>query len=1267
MVDALHTDPERTNASRAGDPRRTATAPEDGVAPQPRGSDVLEAVAFAAERFLRSTRWRDVADAVLERLGTATGASRAYIVTNRPSDGGDPTSTWVAEWCAPGVVELRNDPTTVGASWTGSGFGRWADVLAAGGVVVGPTRSMEPSERAVLEAHGVLSVLSVPVVVDDAWWGAIGLDDGRAERDWSGPELDALRAVSSLLSAAIERGRRDERLRAAESRYRAFVETIPAVTYTDVVGPGGAVVGYVSPQIERILGYPQQAFLDDSGLWFRVMHPDDLADLESRNAFDNASDATFDEEYRMVAADGRTVWVHDMSIPVYADDGSIAYFQGFLTDITTRRTAEDALHAAQERFRVLVEQLPAAVYTERVEPGTWRATGIDYVSPAIEGMLGYPRERWIGDPSFWEALVHPDDRARAMGTFARIDETGAPLSIDYRLLAADGRPVWIHEEAVLVRDERGEPNSWLGFMLDVTDRMRAEEQRRVAEERFRTLVEHTPAITYQESVQAEDYDATTTISYVSPHVTTILGYTPEEWAVPGFWASVMHPDDLPEVLRTGGHAVQTGEAYRQDYRMRTKDGRWLWFHDESQLIHDDGGEPLFWQGVMVDITDRKLAERELEAAQARLQALIEHIPAVVYTQSVGGRDDEFWISPQVLDVFGYTPQEWADAEDFWERNLHPDDRERVLEADADTDATLRPFREEYRLRKADGTYAWIVDECVFVENVGPNGEGFWQGLMFDITARREAEDQLREAEHVFRATVEHLPAIVYRESPGEAERFYISPQVEAVSGWTADEWTGERGFWRSHMHPDDVDAAVAENARTNETKEPYSVEYRFLRKDGSWMWLHDEATYIPEPDGTGFWQGFMFDVSEQKQAEEQLREAEEKFRTIVEQNQAIFYVQEIDPDDPAVSLTTYIAPGNTDLIGYSAEEIQADPRLWRRIIHPDDRDRVEEGDATSNAGDDEHFSMEYRMIRKDGRIVWVQDEARMIRRPGGAPYWQGFLLDITERKQAEEQLAHALEVEREATARLRNLDEMKNTFLQAVSHDLRTPLAAILGLAITLERHDVDIPTDEKHELARRIADNARRLDRLVTNLLDLDRLARGIVTPKLQPTELRALVRGVVEDAGAIAPERIELDLEPLTIDVDGAKVERIVENLLSNMARHTPAEASIWIRLRKVDGGALLAVEDDGPGIPGAIRESIFEPFQQGPDAPQHSPGVGVGLTLVRRFAELHGGRAWIEDREGGGASFRVFLPDGQTPSTADPTGGPTTGPTTGRTAGR
>jgi signal transduction histidine kinase len=236
---------------------------------------------------------------------------------------------------------------------------------------------------------------------------------------------------------------------------------------------------------------------------------------------------------------------------------------------------------------------------------------------------------------------------------------------------------------------------------------------------------------------------------------------------------------------------------------------------------------------------------------------------------------------------------------------------------------------------------------------------------------------------------------------------------------------------------------------------------------------------------------------------------------------------------------------------------------------------------------------------------------------------------------------------REEAAELRALDELKNTFLQAVSHDLRTPLAAILGLAITLEQEEGP-EGDEARRLASRIAANARRLDRMVTNLLDLDRITRGIVEPNLRRTDLGALVRRVVAETEIESDRPVQIQTRRVIAAVDPSKVERIVENLLSNAVRHTPTGSHAWIRVDREGAGALLVVEDDGPGVPPEHRDAIFQPFRQGAGAPGHSPGVGIGLALVARFAEMHGGRAWVEDREGGGASFRVWLPIA--PSTKD-----------------
>jgi PAS domain S-box-containing protein len=378
------------------------------------------------------------------------------------------------------------------------------------------------------------------------------------------------------------------------------------------------------------------------------------------------------------------------------------------------------------------------------------------------------------------------------------------------------------------------------------------------------------------------------------------------------------------------------------------------------------------------------------------------------------------------------------------------------------------------------------------------------------------------------------------------------------------------------------------------------------------------------------------DVTERRRAEEQLRSAEARYRTLVEQIPAVSYIDAVEGPET----TIYISPQTEAMLGFTQEEWLADPELLSKRIHPDDRDRWLAANARSDRTG-EPFRLEYRIVGRDERVVWVRDEAILIPGEAGASrLWQGVMFDITERKQAEEALRQALERERQAAQHLRTLDEMKNMFLSAVSHELRTPLSVVLGLALTLEE-DLHGPSSDWPDLIRRLANNARKLDRLLSDLLDVDRLAQGIVEPRRRPTDMAALVRKIVAGSDVAGDHPVVVDAEEVVVDVDGPKVERIVENLLANAARYTPAGTRLWLRLRPHEDGVLIAMEDEGPGVPEELRQTIFEPFRQGPNRSAHSPGVGIGLTLVSRFAQLHGGRAWVEDRPGGGASFRVYLP--------------------------
>jgi PAS domain S-box-containing protein len=336
----------------------------------------------------------------------------------------------------------------------------------------------------------------------------------------------------------------------------------------------------------------------------------------------------------------------------------------------------------------------------------------------------------------------------------------------------------------------------------------------------------------------------------------------------------------------------------------------------------------------------------------------------------------------------------------------------------------------------------------------------------------------------------------------------------------------------------------------------------------------------------------------------------------------------------------YTSPQISSMLGFTSEE-WGDLVTWQGAIHPDDRDRVIAEDERTNRSM-EPFNIEYRLITKDGHIMWIRDEARVVTDEFGHPrLWSGVMFDITSLKRAEEELARALDLEREASARLRTLDELKNTFLQAVSHDLRTPLSAVLGGALTLDRDDINLTQEESSDLVHRIAVNAKKLSRLVTDLLDLDRLANGLLEPQRSSVDVGQMVGSLIEESEILAHRGICIEADPGTNRLDPSKVERIVENLLVNAVRHTPPGTSIWVKVRQTGDGVLLVVDDNGPGIPRELRETIFRPFERGPTPSEHDPGTGIGLALVARFAELHGGRAWVEDRPGGGASFNVALP--------------------------
>jgi PAS domain S-box-containing protein len=287
-------------------------------------------------------------------------------------------------------------------------------------------------------------------------------------------------------------------------------------------------------------------------------------------------------------------------------------------------------------------------------------------------------------------------------------------------------------------------------------------------------------------------------------------------------------------------------------------------------------------------------------------------------------------------------------------------------------------------------------------------------------------------------------------------------------------------------------------------------------------------------------------------------------------------------------------------------------------IHPADREAVR--DEVERALEIRRpFEILHRIVLDDGEERVVHGRGRLVVDAAGAPVRMvGTAQDVTERQRAE---------------------EVRDNILSAVSHELRTPLTSILGFALTLEGRP-DLAEESRQEMTSQLVSQALRLEHLLKDLLDVDRLRHGLMPVAIERTDVAALVEHAVAGVDTSDGRDVEVRTTPVVAEIDPAKLERIVENLVTNALKHTPPQTKVSVSVASDNHVLLLRVDDSGPGIADEQKEEIFEPFARG-DGSSDTPGTGIGLALVAQFAALQGGKAWVQDSPGGGASFRVSLP--------------------------
>jgi len=420
----------------------------------------------------------------------------------------------------------------------------------------------------------------------------------------------------------------------------------------------------------------------------------------------------------------------------------------------------------------------------------------------------------------------------------------------------------------------------------------------------------------------------------------------------------------------------------------------------------DGAAAVIEKAIRHATREREsLSRRQLNevkaAAHERLARLLSSSPAVVYSFKASGDFAPTFVSDNIATVFGYTPAEYLENPSFWRDRVHPDDLARVEEA------ITKFFHDgiqsvEYRFRRRDGSYCWVNDAQRLVRgNDGKPREiiGSWS----DITVRKAAE----EANAALHARIAQLltssPAVIYSyRATGDFAPTFVSENIRDWLGYEPEEYLKDADFWRSRVHPDDLAATEAESVNLFKHGR-HTVEYRFLKKDGSYCWVNDAQQLIRDKEGQAIEViGSWSDVTQRKQAEEARVAANIRVQHLLARSPAVIYAFEASGD----YRPTFISQNISELLGYEPEEYLESPDFWRSRVHPGDLVRIEKG--YTRLFEEGHLSNEYRFRKKDGNYCWISDDLQMIRNAAGEPIEiVGAWNDITARKQLSEVLVAA--------------------------------------------------------------------------------------------------------------------------------------------------------------------------------------------------------------------------------------------------------------------
>ena len=402
-------------------------------------------------------------------------------------------------------------------------------------------------------------------------------------------------------------------------------------------------------------------------------------------------------------------------------------------------------------------------------------------------------------------------------------------------------------------------------------------------------------------------------------------------------------------------------------------------------------------------TDRyKLVEKTLRESEAKYRSLVSHIPDVIWTTDKDMRI--VFVSQNVEAISGYTPDEEYEMGQWssWFDRVHPDDFERVEAVYKALIEKRQPYNTEYRFKRRDGKWIWVYDRAVATYE--KNGMKYADGLLSDITERKQAEEETKKLKEKYESVIKHIPDTIYSGLPDETcTMTFVSERYREWTGYSPEDFYQDPWAWPKTVHPEDRASAMEAYVRAYESKTEYNHEYRIVHKDtGQVRWVRDHGVPVIDEKGTlTLIDGIITDITESKQAEAEIKRLKEKYESLIRNIPITIYSSL--PDE--TSTTIFVSERYREWTGYSPEDFYHDRYTWPKSVHPEDRASAMEAYVRAYESKTE-YNHEYRIVHRDtGQVRWVRDHGVPVTDEKGTLILiDGIITDITERKQVEEAL-----------------------------------------------------------------------------------------------------------------------------------------------------------------------------------------------------------------------------------------------------------------------